>query len=130
MIDLMQATQDAVYAALAAAITDVPVRQHLAQGQQPPFVRIFGLTSESQADKDDQLEEITVEVHVVTQGEQNGPLLTLMHRARSALDGKPLTSSIAVLERPTYASGAADGPADDGITYAGVLTFRITAQPA
>jgi hypothetical protein len=129
----MQATQDAVLAALSAAIDPslAPVLQHLPQGTQPPFVKVGAIDTDSDTIHGEQFEHVTIEIQCAYRGEERGPLLDLMHAVRQALDSKRITSDGVTFGLPRFLSASAsDASPIDGLTYAGVSSFQILAQPA
>ena len=131
MIDLMSAARGAVYAALAATVDPAlaAVFDDVPQGTQPPFLKVGAIDSESRATKGEQLERLTVEVIAVHRGEDRGVLLAMMHAARAALDGQAVTAPDAALRPPRFESASASDVGPDGVTYAGLITFTIDAQP-
>lgn len=137
VVDLIQATQDAVFAALDAQVDPsiAPVLQHAPQGTQPPFIKIGAIDTDSQGGKGEQLEKLTVEIHSVFRGEERGPLLTMMHAARLALDS--LSASVRLSADGVdfgpmsfVSATAGDASVIDGLTYAGVSLFEVFAEPA
>lgn len=131
MTDLLQATQDAIFDALNVAPVKAlgPVYTNVPANTQPPFTEIGAIDAEAIGAKDAGLERHTVEVEFQWRGDTRRPLLAMMHAARTALEGKSLTSAGAVLERPRWLASATDRD-DDGKTYHGIHRFELIAQPA
>ena len=135
-VDLLQAAQTAVFAALEPITYDITmptgiqVLQHVPEGTVPPFVRIGHITSDNQTDMDDeQHEEITVEIHCVYLGEARWPLLAMMAAVRSHLQGQSLTAAGAGFETPCFVKAEAGGAIADGVTYVGISIFKFHAWP-
>lgn len=131
-IDLLQPTQDAVFVALAAATMphSAIVRQHVKQGQEPPFVKVGQIDTENVGGKGEQAERITVEVQTIFRGEARGPLLDIMGAVRAALDGQVITAGGVNFSTPTFLGATASDAGPDGVTYAGISHFEIFAEPA
>lgn len=132
-LDLMTGAQDAVVQLLRAQLPPEQremVRHSLKQGTVPPFHLIGDVTSDNAGGKDEQLEQIEVDVHTVYKGTDRRELLALMHQVRLATDDKRLEIGAAHF-RVTW-SGASAGTAStvDGVTYAGVTTLDLIAEPA
>lgn len=131
-IDLIQPTQDAVFAALAAAVMPhgAIVRQHVKQGQEPPFVKIGQIDTDNVGSKGEQGERLTVEVQTIFRGEARGPLLDIMGTVRAALDDQPLAAEGVSFSTPIFLGATASDAGSDGVTYAGISNFEIYAEPA
>lgn len=131
MVDTLQATQDAIFAALDAVIpSDLAlVRQAVKQDTQPPFVIVGDMDVEAAA-KGSRFDRITIEVHSVYRGAARRGLLAIMAAVRDALDDQPLDDTGGcTFSTPSFISaGTALG--DDGVTYAGVIQFEVFAEPA
>lgn len=133
MIDLLTAAQTAVFAALSARteLTALsPVHQHVPQDTEPPLTIVGKIDSEAIGGKYQQLEDITIEVVAVHRGAGRAALLAIMHQQREALDGQAIAASGAEFDTVEFVAASADGPADDGLTYAGISIFKVKAQPA
>lgn len=139
MIDLLQCAQDAAFSLLLpleqdadlATILGAPaqVLQHVPENTQPPIVIIGDLDTVNEGGKDDQLEQIGVQIQFVYRGPGRAPLLTMMKRARDLLHGQRVTVEGGHLAF-TWKGGSASSAAADGITYAGISEFDVFAQPA
>lgn len=129
-IDLLTATQDALFAALnvSAVTAHAPVFQHVPEDQQPPMV-IVGDMEASPSDVWKGAEDHDVEIYTVFRGKGRRGVLTLMHAVRVALQAADLAVAGVEFEKPDWQSSST-GAADDGVTYAGNQVFRITVQPA
>lgn len=131
MIDLLTATQDAVYAALnVSPVTNIaPVYQHVPDNRQPPIVIIDDITSEADGSKDGSLDRITINIITVRREPRRAALYELMGAVRTALDGVAITATGALLTPPVFESSE-DTLADDGVTYIGTQRFALWAQPS
>jgi hypothetical protein len=129
MIDLITATQDAIYAALnVPAITSQwPVFQHVPEGTKPPYIVVADIDAEPGQTKGSQ--DITVDIVSVHVGKGRRPLLAMMHAVFETLDGQPIVAAGAELEAPRWL-GAETSPAEDGVTYGGLQQFSVAAEPA
>lgn len=130
MIDLMSATQEAVFRALEAGVTLATVHDHVKQDMQPPFVKLGTIETDNEGDKKDQRELLQVEVHTIYRGSDRSVLLAIMHDVRSALDGVAIDAEGVSFWEPVFISAAASDAGPDGVTYAGISTFEINAEPA
>lgn len=136
MIDLLQAAQDAVFAALKPleAQAELPaglgVFQHVPEGTQPPMIVVGHMTSASADEHGDQVEEITLEVQYIYRGPSRAPMLAMMHAGRVALDNQVITAAGAAFEPPRYIRSDATDVLPDGLTYLGLQYFEFTAEPA
>ncbi len=131
-VDLMSATQQAVFRALLAGVPGhiAAVYDHIDQDTQPPFVRIGAIEAVNESDKSDQCERFEVEVHSIYRGSDRSALLAIMHRARCALDGPVLEAPDATFDTPELLAAAASDAGVDGVTYAGISKFEIYAEAA
>lgn len=137
MIDLLQAAQDAAFAALKPieALTGLPdglkVFQHVPENTEPPMIVLGQITSDDASAKGDQVEEITLEVQYVYRGAGRAPLLSMMHAGRCALDRQEVSidGSGALFEYPRWISGEAGDALADGVTYVGLQIFKFHAWP-
>lgn len=130
MIDLMSAAQSAVFAALSAGVSAAPVRDHVKQDTQPPFVKIGAIETDNEGDKHDQRELLSVEIHTIYRGADRTALLAIMHEVREALDDVEIAAAGASFETPNFVSSAASDAGPDGVTYAGISIFEFYAEPA
>ncbi|WP_288338594.1 hypothetical protein [uncultured Sphingomonas sp.] len=105
------------------------VRHSLKQGTQPPFHLIGDIDTANDGDKGEQLEAITVDVHTVYRGGDRAELLAMMHQVRLATDGAKVDLGGASY-RFHWDAAAASTAAADGVTYAGITSLILTAEPA
>lgn len=133
LLDLMTGAQDAVVQLLRAQLPPEQremVRHSLRKDMPTPFHLIGDVTSANEGGKDEQLEQIEVDVHTVYQGTDRRELLALMHQVRLATDEQSVTIDGARF-RVTWAGGSAGAASTrDGVTYAGVTTLDLIAEPA
>jgi hypothetical protein len=129
LTDLLQATQDGVFAALnVPAVTALaPVFQHVPENTQPPFIVVGDIDAEPFGSKDGDLEQQTIEIEYVARGKGRRELLAMMNAGREALEGQPISANGADLSRPRWLNSSALG-AEDGVTYAGVQQYEVIAQ--
>jgi len=129
MTDLLQATQDAVFAAVnvAAVKALAPVYQNVPPNTQPPFIEIGAIDAEEIGAKGDGLERHTVEIEFQHRGPARRPLLAMMHAVREALTGVVLTAPGATLDQCHWLASATDRE-DDGVTYHGIHRFEMLVQ--
>ena len=136
MIDLLQAAQDGVFAALKPieAADGMPkglkVFQHVPENTKSHYVMVGAMGSESADEHGDQVEMITVEVVSVYHGAGRAPLLAIMHEVRAALDAEDLAAEGVAFEPPRYQRAGAGDVLEDGVTYVGLSYFEFTAEPA
>lgn len=132
MIDLLTATQDAVFGALKNAIDPgiAAVFQHIPQDTQPPWVMVGAIDSENAGGKFEQEEKLTIEVQSVFRGAGRAPLLAIMHAVRVALDDQQLAGDSVTFSTVSWLSASVSDVAGDGVTYAGVSNFEVYAEPA
>lgn len=104
IIDLIEPTQDAVFAALSAALSDgtIKVVENAEEGLQPPYVKLGEIESANEGGKGEQLEKLTVDVHYVFRGGERGPLLRMMAKGRAALDDQELMADGIQFGAPTW----------------------------
>ena len=131
-LDLISGAQAAVVKLLQDGLPEEQrgmVRHSLKQNFQPPFHLIGDIASENAGSKADQLEEIEVDVHTVYKGGDRGELLALMHQVRTAAD-EQLIEIAGASFRVEWVGAIASTAAADGVTYAGITTLKIFAEPA
>ena len=135
IVDLMDAAQTAVFGAISGrqALTNLSqVTQHvlpnmLAAGH---ITRIGKIESGPIGEKSDQLEEISIDIETLYRGTSRAEVLAIMFQQRLALDGQALAHDGVAFDTPEWAGAVVDGPAKDGVTYVGIQTFTIIAEPA
>jgi hypothetical protein len=127
MSDAQNATEQAVYTALAAAGLAFAVYQHVPE-QTPPPVNIIGDLSGEPLDikQGDGDERIDLTITTVVQGEQRKPVLEEQQRITDALHETTLTSVAGWTINPIKTSASAV-LMPDGETYLGTTTFSIFA---
>lgn len=131
-LDLLTGAQDATVKLLRdrlPADKQEMVRHSLKQGTVPPFHLVGDMDSDSIGGKDEQFEQINVDVHTVYKGADRRELLALMHQVRIAVDDESITIG-GMLFRFRFAGAAASTAAADGVTYAGITTLEVYAEPA
>lgn len=132
MINLLLATQTAVFKAMSehTGLTALaPVYQHVPQDTQPPMTIVGKIESENIGGKGDQLERITVDIVTVYRGTGRAAMLDIMHQQRLAIEAGDLAFAGVEFGTAVFEGAGADGPARDGVTYAGIQSFTIDAQP-
>jgi hypothetical protein len=130
VIDLMSPTQAAVFTALEAGVSLAPVHDHVKPGTEPDFVKIGAINGTNEGARDEQREEFEVEVHSIYRGSDRAKLMAIMHEVRLALDGVAIAAEGASFWTPEFLSQAASDAGPDGVTYAGISTFLVSAEPA
>lgn len=131
-IDMLTATQDAVIAAIRAALPEDQrgmVKHTIAQDTLPPFHLVGEIDTDNQSNRDEQFEQLTVNIYTVYRGSDRRDLLALMHPVRVALDLTTLTiAGVSFTSRFNGASVTRAG--SDGVTFSGITQIDITAEPA
>jgi hypothetical protein len=129
MIDLMTPTQAAVFKALEAGVALAPVYDHVKPGTEPNFVKIGAIDGTNQSAREEQREEFEVEVHSIYRGADRGELMGIMHEVRVALDGVEIEAEGVDFWTPEFLNQAISDVGPDGVTYAGISTFLVSAEP-
>lgn len=130
-LDLMTGTQDAIIAVIRERLPADQrgmVRHSLDEDFQPPFHLVGDITTENAGGKDEQLEELEADIHTVYRGSDRRELLTLMHQVRLATHDTTVEIEGATF-RITWRGAIASAAASDGVTYAGLTTLDIIAEP-
>ncbi|MEH3098873.1 tail completion protein gp17 [Sphingomonas adhaesiva] len=133
LLDLMTGAQDAVVQLLRAQLPADQrgmVRHSLKQGAQPPFHLIGDIASADAGGKDEQAEDIEVDVHTVYRGADRRELLAMLHQVRVAVTDRRLVIDGALFRTTWAGASAGSASTTDGVTYAGVTTITLTAEPA
>ena len=135
MIDLMDAVQTAVFEKLSdrAELTELcTVTQHVLQDmlETGSITRLGKIESVPEGGKGEQFELITVDVETLYRGTSQADVLAIMFQQRLALEEQELSFDGVSFDTPAWAGGMVDGPAKDGVTYVGIQTFTIYAEPA
>ena len=130
-LDMLTGAQDAVVQLLREQLPDDRrgmVRHSLGQNTAPPFHLVGDISSED-IGKGEQFEEIEVDLHTVYRGTDRGELLALMHEVHAATADASIEIGGALF-RTRWVGAIASGAAADGVTYAGLTTIQIFAEPA
>ncbi len=130
-LDLLTGTQDAIIALIRARLPDDQkpmVRHTLDEDFQPPFHLIGDITTEEVGGKDEQLEELEAEIHTVYVGSDRRELLKLLHQVRIATNDARIPIDGATY-RVQWRGAIASTAARDGVTFAGLTTLDIQAEP-
>ena len=129
--DLWQATRDAVYDALGAAITpDVAlVRQSVDENTPLPVIMIGDMDGERYGGKRERLDKLTLDVQVTYRGPDRTGLLAIMAKVRNALDDQDISAAGAAFSSPTWLTGSTAVMAD-GVTRVGIHQYEIIVEPA
>jgi hypothetical protein len=130
MMDLLTPTQAAIFKALEAGVTLAPVYDHVKPDTQPNFVKIGAIDGTNQSAREEQREEFEVEVHTIYRGADRGELMRMMHEVREALDGVEISAEGVDFWTPEFQTQAISDAGPDGVTYAGISTFLVSAEPA
>lgn len=132
-VDLIEPTQTAVFNALNgfAGLTALSgVFQHVPQDTEPPMTIVGDIEATPIGGKGEQVEQISVEVVTIYRGAGRARLLAIMHQQRLALEGQEVAHVGIAFDTPEWTGAGINGPAADGVTYAGIQTFTIIAEPA
>ena len=129
MIDLLQATQDAIFALLDVPSVTVlaPVYTSVPEKAQPPYILIGLIDAEEVGPKGGGLEQHSIEVEFQYRGTSKRPLFAMMRAARTAIEGGVMSIPGATLENARWLASATDRE-DDGVTYHGIHRFELFAQ--
>jgi hypothetical protein len=130
LIDLLSPTQAAVFQALEAGVSLAPVHDHVKQGTEPNFVKIGAINGTNDSAREEQREEFEVEVHSIYRGSDRSELIAIMHEVRLSLDGVAIAADGVSFWTPEFLSQAISDAGPDGVTYAGISTFLVNAEPA
>ena len=131
-VDLLTGAQDAAIALLREQLPPDQrgmARHTLLEGAQPPWHLIGDVDTENQGSELEQIEKISLDVQTVYRGRDRSALLALMHQVRLATDKARLTLDGGQY-RFRWLGSAASQAASDGVTFAGVTTLEIMAEPA
>jgi hypothetical protein len=129
-IDLMSPTQAAVFKALETGVTLAPVHDHVKPGTEPDFVKIGAINGTNEGAREEQREEFEVEIHSIYRGADRTRLMDIMHEVRTSLDGVEIAADGASFWAPEFLMQAISDAGPDGVTYAGISTFLVSAEPA
>lgn len=132
IVDIASASQTAVFEALngRAALTALSeVFDHVPEGTQPPMTIVGNIEVENIGSKAEPIEQVTAEVITVYRGPGRDALLAIMHQQKLAIEAG-LSQAGVHFGPARRLMAASDGPAQDGITHAGLSIFTFTAEPA
>jgi hypothetical protein len=127
-MELVEATRGAAFEVVAAAVPDF--LDFVRQDTQPPFSMLGDIDFENDGSKHARFLNITLELITVYRGKDRAQLIAMMGAAGGALDDAELVAPGVEFSRPRLVSGSASGAGPDGVTFAGVQTFTLTAEPA
>lgn len=132
ILDLMTGAQDATIALLRDQLPAEQrgmVRHSPKENAVPPWHLVGDINADSEDDKGEQLEKLTVDIHTVYRGSDRRELLALLHQVHLATRRAKVDLAGANY-RFRWLGAIASTAASDGVTYAGVTTIEVTAQPA
>lgn len=131
-IGLVEAARGAVFVAIAAGLAgiDAVALDHVPQDQDGNFVHLDDLDWSNEGGKRDPELRITIDVVTIYRGQDRAKLLAIMHANELALLGAPLSSDGVAISGVSLLGGSASGAGPDGLTYAGLQTFELFAEPA
>lgn len=131
-IDLVEAARGAVFVAIAAGLgsVDAIALDHVPQDQEGNFVQIDDLDWSNEGGKQDPELRITIDLRTIYRGENRADLLAIMHANHSALTDAPIAADGVTITGVQLLAGAASGAGLDGLTYAGLQSFELFAEPA
>lgn len=129
MADPSWALQQAVYAAVTAAVAPIAVHDHPPQESAFPYFTIGEAAGYYDGTKTEDGQEVTVNVHAWSRYRGRKEVKELLGKVYDALHEKPLTvpGFNVSLVRFEFGDSALD---EDGLTYHGVHRYRIFIQPA
>jgi hypothetical protein len=131
-VDLWQATCDAFFAALNAAIDPsmAAVRQELDENQQPPIVLVGDMDGSPRGGKFEIADLLTIDVATVYRGSQGKRgLLAIMWANRLALQNQTLSADGAQFSSVAWRGGDT-ARLPDGVTFVGLQQFEVFVEPA
>lgn len=131
-IDMLTAAQDAIVQLLRARLPAEQrdlARASLLEDAKPPFHLVGDIDTDNTGGKDEQAERLTADIHTVYRGTDRRELLALMHPVRVATDDVAIVVD-GVRFRIFWLASAASTAASDGVTYAGLTTIELHAEPA
>jgi hypothetical protein len=135
ILDLIDATATAVFTKLRAtpAVTNLSqVTEHVLQNMLDggAVTRIGKVESSPAGGKGgQQFEAVSVTIETLYRGTSPAACRAIMFQQRLALEHQALSLAGVEFDTPEWEGGVVDGPASDGVTYVGVQTFSIFAQP-
>ena len=132
--DVLKAVSDGVFLMLKEPMATAGYPngyQSVPQDTQPPFWVVGDMNAEQLGGKLDTSKRVTIDVHFVYRGEERDGLLAMMNAAYWALFGQVPDD----IDGVTFC-GPIDWLSDDtstgtdGVTFAGLSTFEVCAEPA
>jgi hypothetical protein len=131
-INLVEAARGAVFIAIAAGLAGVNAvaLDTVPQDQEPNFVQLDDLDWINEGGKRDPELRITIDIVTIYRGEDRAELLAIMHANERALVDVRLEADGVILQGGRVVAGSASGAGPDGVTYAGLQTFELYAEPA
>lgn len=130
--DLVEAARGAVFVAIAAGLegANAVALDHVPQDQPGNFVQLDDLDWTNEGGKRDPELRITIDVVSIYRGQDRAELLAIMHANERSLVDATLTATGVSISGVDLVGGSASGAAPDGLTYAGLQTFELFAEPA
>ncbi len=131
-VDLVEAARGAIFVAIAAGLigTGAVALDHVPQDQPGNFVQLDDLDWTNEGGKHDPELRITIDVVSIYRGENRAELLRIMNANHRAVVEATLTAPGVILQAARLLGGGASGAGADGVTYAGLQTFELYAEPA
>ena len=134
IVDFISPASDGCYALLAGsaaiAAAGATIGTNFKEDVQPPLVVIDQIESEDQGIVGAQLEELTIQVVVVYQGQSRATLNALISLVREALtDQRPAAAGVE-FGTLRFVKATSNGPGEDGKTHLGSIIHKVMAQPA
>ena len=103
---------------------------HVPQDQPGNFVQLDDLDWSNEGGKQDPELRITIDVVTIYRGQDRAELLGIMHANERALVDAPIVADDVAIAGVSLVGGSASGAGPDGLTYAGLQTFELFAEPA
>lgn len=131
-IDMLTAGQDAIVELLRKRLPEDQqglARASLLEDAKPPFHLVGDIDTENTGGKHEQAERISADIHTVYRGSDRRELLAMMHAVRLATDDVAIQVG-EVQYRVFWLTAAASTAASDGVTFAGLTTIELYAEPA
>ncbi|OWK27578.1 hypothetical protein [Sphingomonas dokdonensis] len=132
LADLVEAARGAVFVAIAAGLEglNAVALDHVPQDQPGNFVQLDDLDWSNEGGKQDPELRITIDVVTIYRGQDRAELLGIMHANERALVDAPIVADDVAITGVSLVGGSASGAGPDGLTYAGLQTFELFAEPA
>ena len=100
------------------------------QDQEGNFVQIDDLDWSNEGGKHDPELQVAIDVVTIYRGENRSELLAIMHANYRALIEAPIEAEGVTITGVQLLGGFASGAGPDGLTYAGLQSFVLFAEPA